>query len=177
MRAVCCAMAALSTGSANVLMGGSGDRPSIASGRPPVNSLALEQRDDLPLPRDRDPLRREARALREGDPLLVRRQAVERRAVQRGEGLEAVEHVLLGEDLEVALDGDGRAEHPGAAAIGLLEVAQMRGRVGAEEEVGLAARRGGAQREAMLRALKDGQAVHVRAQTALEQGVAAVEKV
>src|SRR6185437_1786047 len=46
----------------------------------------------------------------EGDPLFVGRQPVMRRPVQRGEGFELVERVLLRENLNVALDRHRRIE-------------------------------------------------------------------
>src|SRR5215469_169053 len=40
----------------------------------------------------------------EGDALLIERQAVEARTVERGEGFEPVERLLFGEDLRIDLE-------------------------------------------------------------------------
>src|SRR5581483_7886561 len=113
----------------------------------------------------------------QGDALLVGRQAIEARTVQRGKGLELVERVLLHENLGVELQRHRRVEDAGAAAGALLGVRGMRCGVGAEEELPAARRRGAAQRLAMLLALGDRQAIEVRTDAALEDRIAVEHQV
>ena len=113
----------------------------------------------------------------QGDALLVGRQAVEARAVQRGEGLEPVERVLLGEDLGIDLHRHRRVEDAGAAAGAFLGVGGVRRGVGAEEELRAARGRRLAQRQAVLLALGDRQAIEVRTDAALEDRIAVVAEV
>src|SRR3546814_11037398 len=84
------------------------------------------------------------------------------------EGLEAIERALLLEDLDIGLQGRRSGEDTGRAAFRLLGAAQMRRRVGADEEAAIARRHRLAQGEAMAHALGDRQAVEMRAQAALE---------
>ena len=127
------------------------------------------------------PERRCARARPEprlqGDALLVGRQPIEARAVQRGEGLQPVERAFLGEDLGIDLHRHRRVEDAGAAAGAFLGVGGVRRGVGAEEELRAARGRGAPQRQAMLLALGDRQAIEVRTDAALEDGIAVVAQV
>src|SRR5439155_1829567 len=81
----------------------------------PSDFLAREERHDGGGARI-DPRRNSPSRAAQGDVLLVRRQAIETRTVESGEGFEAVERVLLGEDLGINLQGRRCRENPGAAA-------------------------------------------------------------
>ena len=104
--------------------------------------------------------------------LVVDGQAVEARAVERGEGLEPVERVFFLEHLRIDFERGGRREDAGAAAIALLVVHRVRRGVGAEEEFRIARNRGAAQRLAVRLALGDRQAIHMRPEAAGEERVA-----
>src|SRR6202044_245620 len=83
------------------------------------------------------------------DRLVVGWQAIMRRPIERGEGLELVEGVLLLEDLRIGLDRDRRVEHTGnAAGRNFLRIGMRRG-IGAEEIAGFTGRCGFTQRQAI----------------------------
>src|SRR2546430_1684930 len=81
------------------------------------------------------------------------------------------------EALRVELDRCVRGIYARVSARRLLVGTGMRRAVGAEEEFGVAARRGAHQRLAVLLALQDRQAVIMRPQTAREHRAAVVEQV
>src|SRR5580704_12557819 len=99
--------------------------------------------------------------------MLTDRQPVEIRTVQRREHLEAIERAFFLEHLGVKLEGAGRGENAGAAAGGLLGRDRMRRAVGAEKELRAAGGSGAAQRQPVLFALGDRQAIKMRANAAL----------
>src|SRR6478735_22060 len=101
------------------------------------------------------------RGLFERDPLLVGRQAIVLRAVERGKGFELVERAFLLEHLGVCLDCNGCIEQAGDAVHRELLRHRMRRGVGAEEIAGFARGRSLAQRRAVLRGFDDRHAVHV----------------
>src|SRR5688500_1681740 len=103
--------------------------------------------------------RRLPRGALERDRLGVGLEPVMARAVERGEGLELVERVLLREHLRVGLDRDRRIEQPRRPHDVELARDRVRRRVGPEEEPRLAGGRRTAQRGAVLRRLDDRRAV------------------
>ena len=80
--------------------------------------------------------------------------------------------VLLAEHLGIALERIGRVVDAGAAAAALLGVAQVGGRIGAQEKLRIAGGGGLAQGQAVQLAFGHRQAIHVGPQSPLEQGVA-----
>src|SRR6202040_907944 len=106
------------------------------------------------------------------DAPVIRRQAVEGRAVPRRESLEMVESAFFLEYLDVEFEGRGGGEDAGAAAASLLGRDRMRCAVGAKEKRGVARGRGAAQRAAVLLALGDRQAIEMRPDAADKQRVA-----
>src|SRR5260370_34559814 len=68
-----------------------------------------------------DPRRNAPRRSAQRDAPLVRRQAIKARTVERGEGLQAIERALFGEDLGIELERRRRGEDAAAAA-GILLV-------------------------------------------------------
>jgi len=113
----------------------------------------------------------------EPDGLLVHRQAVEARTVERGECLELVERAFLLEHRRIALERIGRVEDPRAAAGGFLRRASMRRAVGAEEEIWRAGFQRSADSQTVPLALRHRQTVSVRPQSASEEGVAIDDQV
>ena len=109
---------------------------------------------------------------RQRDRPLVDRQAVEARAVERREGFEPVERAFFVEHGRIGFERERRVEDAGAAARRFLGFDRVRRAVGAEEEFGRAGRRRLADREPVLLALGDRQAVSVGPKPAGEQGVA-----
>src|SRR5690606_15580479 len=110
------------------------------------------------------------------DALFVARQTVEVRTVEAGEGFQPVERAGLFERLCIQLDRRMRGEAAGTTAGRFLVVTRMRRAVGAEEELVALARRRGDQGFAMLFALEHRQAVVMRPDAALENGIAVVEQ-
>src|SRR5258708_22670016 len=142
--------------------------------RPTHRRIGTKHHDALVAARHLDPLRSVQRLGLQGDALFVGRQAVEAGAVQRGEGFELVERVLLHEDLGIDLHSHRRIEDAGAAAGAFLGIGGMRRGVGAEKERRIARGRGTPERETMLLALGNRQAIEVWADAALEDRIAIV---
>ena len=108
-------------------------------------------------------------ALLQRDRLLVGRQLVVPRPVERGEGLELVERALLLEHLGVGLDRDRRVEQAGNAVDRKLLRHRMRRGIGAEEDSTPRRRsRPARSASAVLRGLDHRHAVHVRLQSPAE---------
>src|SRR5882757_455396 len=125
--------------------------------RPRQRFVAAENHDVAAVDRNRS--RHRHRVPLELDRAGVGRQAVEIRAIQRGEFFQPIERALLVEYLRIGLQRGGADEYAGTTTGGLLEARQMWRRVGADEEAGFAGCRGAAQREAMMFALGDRQAI------------------
>src|SRR5579864_3138317 len=102
---------------------------------------------------------------------LVDWQSVERRPVKRGESLELVEGILLIEHLGIEFERRRRGKNAGAAAGGLLGRDRVRGAVRPEKETRVPRDRRAAQRQAVLLALGNRQAVEMGTNAALEDGV------
>ena len=94
---------------------------------------------------------------------FIERQAVEAGAVLGCEGFEPLERTFLVEYRSVAFKRERGVENAGAAAGRFLRRARMRRAVGAEEELGRARGRRLADRQPVLLALGDRQAICVRA--------------
>src|SRR6056297_3572025 len=88
-------------------------------------------------------------ALAQRDPRLVRGQAVEGGAVERGEAFEPVKRALFLEDMSEDRERVGRGEAARAAAGAFLPRIGLRRAVGAEEEARIPRGGGAAQREAV----------------------------
>src|SRR5205814_8653530 len=104
----------------------------------------------------------------QGQPLFVSRQAVEARAVQRGEGFQTVERAFLGKDLGIDLYRHRRVEDAGAAAGAFLGIDAVRRGIGAEKKSRMTRGCRAAQGEAVLLALGDRQAIEMRTDATLE---------
>src|SRR5881392_4321222 len=99
----------------------------------PAQSLSGMERDDaLNFPRHLDV------GTLERHHLLVDRQPVEARAVDRGKGLQCVERVFLLEHGRIALERVRRIEDSGAAAGAFLSMPRVRSAVGPKENIGQA---------------------------------------
>eukprot|EP00047_Mylnosiga_fluctuans_P009660 m.12443 g.12443 ORF g.12443 m.12443 type:complete len:435 (-) comp2730_c0_seq1:7-1311(-) len=111
------------------------------------------------------------------DLALVARQPVEVGTVKRGEALELIEGVGGVENLRIQRHSVPAGVAARAAAGGLLRALGVWRAVGAQKEAGVTRRCSGDQRLAMLLTFQHGEAVVVRIETAIEDGIAIVEEV
>ena len=124
------------------------------------------------IPAEREALGNSLRVTCQGDLSAVWLKSVKGGAIKRGKSFELIQRIFLVEGIGVAFNGVGGVENPGAAAGTFFRADRMRGRVRAKEELRMARCGRFTQSEAVPLTLGDGQAIKMRADAALEDGVA-----